>query len=315
MVHGCKSIAYNNIPKCDILVPVSDTAKESYGNELDNMNVNVIHNVMEVSKPKKILKLISATRLTSEKGGERIKELAKQLKNAGIPFVWYVFSNSILNKNKKEFDGIVEMPATLDISSWINECDYLVQLSDTESFGYSIVESLMLGVPVLVTPLKVLDEIGFKNNVNGFILPFDMKNIDINKIYNSELKFEYKIDNKIIANKWIDLIGESKPFIKYIYEEVKMKIKALKQFTDIEKNELIFVNDVYETSEDRAKLIVSKGYAVKTDEPINVEWQKQIVKEEKINEEKPKEVIEEAIPKVKVEKATIKKAVKKNAKK
>lgn len=316
MVHGCKSIAYNNIPKCDILVPVSDTAKESYGNELDNMNVKVIQNVMKVEKPKKILKLISATRLTSEKGGNRIIELASQLEAANISFIWYVFSNSSLSKKDKIVNGIIQMPPTLDISSWIKECDYLVQLSDTESFGYSIVESLMLGVPVIVTPLKVLDEIGFKDGVNGFIVPFDMNDIDINKIYKSDLKFEYKYDNKVIANKWLNIIGEPKPFVKYKYMEVFMKVKALKNYTDTLLDKKIKQGDVYETTEERAKLIIAKKFGKATDEPINVEWQKEEVKAEVKEVVAREEIVEVAVPEVKKEKATAKrKVVNKNAKK
>lgn len=45
-----------------------------------------------------------------------------------------------------------------------------------------------------------------------------------------------------------------------------MKIKATKTYRDIHENRLIASGEVYDTTEDRAKLIVSKGYAVKVEE-------------------------------------------------
>lgn len=299
MVHGCKSIAYSNISECDTLVPVSDTARISFGNELKDFNTKVIWNPMLVERPKKILKLISATRLTAEKGGQRMLELARLLKASGIPFIWYVFSNRDLKKKlkKEDFNGIVEMPPTLNISSWIKECDYLVQLSDTESFGYSIVESLMLGVPVITTPLDVLSEIGVKDGVNGWVVPFDMKNIDVGKIYNSDLKFEYKYDNKSIANEWKEVLGEPKPFVKYIFKEVKMKIKALRSNVTLTvENIKTKKGEIYEVSSDRAALIVAAGYA----EYVKEEKKEDAKKEIKVEVAKPQEE--------KVEKATVKKA-------
>ena len=45
------------------------------------------YNPITIDKPKKVLYLISATRLTAEKGKNRILKLAKALDDAGIPYV------------------------------------------------------------------------------------------------------------------------------------------------------------------------------------------------------------------------------------
>lgn len=45
-----------------------------------------------------------------------------------------------------------------------------------------------------------------------------------------------------------------------------MKIKAIKPYRDLHENRLIAVNDVYDTIDERAKLIVSKGYAIYQEE-------------------------------------------------
>lgn len=39
-------------------------------------------------------------------------------------------------------------------------------------------------------------------------------------------------------------------------------IKAIKRYYDKEKGRDVYINDIYETSDERAKLIVSNGYAV-----------------------------------------------------
>jgi glycosyltransferase involved in cell wall biosynthesis len=45
------------------------------------------------------------------------------------------------------------MTPRLDIRDYIADADYLVQLSDTEAWSYSVLESLSLGTPVITTPI------------------------------------------------------------------------------------------------------------------------------------------------------------------
>ena len=60
--------------------------------------------------------------------------------------------------------------------------------------GYcqSVVEAELLGVPVIVTDCPVFKEIGIRDGENGFVLNFDLSNLDCKKIYETKLKFEYK---------------------------------------------------------------------------------------------------------------------------
>lgn len=50
-------------------------------------NVGVCYNPITIEKPKRVLKLISATRLTKEKGKERMIKLANLLVENEIPFI------------------------------------------------------------------------------------------------------------------------------------------------------------------------------------------------------------------------------------
>lgn len=138
--------------------------KDGYG--VDSI---VIPNLIEVSKKTKLLRLCSATRLTSEKGFERMKLLCDLFEKYNIPYTWDVYTNKALNNYKNMF--IKE--SMVNVSSIYSNYDYVVQLSTSESFCFTMYESLMENVPVLVTPFpNALEEI--KNGKNGYILPFDM---------------------------------------------------------------------------------------------------------------------------------------------
>lgn len=230
-----------------------------------------------------------------------MKILAKTLKANNIPYIWYVFSNKEVDK-----DLFTQMNPVTNIKDYIIDCDYLVQLSNSESFCYSVVESLELGVPVIVTPIPVYDELNIIEDKHRITLNFDMSNIDINKILNNKYAFKYNYDNESIRTKWINVLGTSKPFVKYNYEgENFMKIKMLKNgITLVAENIKPKKDDIVEVTEERAKVICNAGYAVVVEEPI-AEAKKEI-KEEKKAEAK-EEVVEVAMPKEEVEVAKVKK--------
>ena len=89
----------------------------------------------------------------------------------------------------------------------IKNADYLVQLSDSEGYCYSVVESLCLGTPVVVTNMPVISEIGVKHGKNGFIVDFDLHDLDVNKLYESELTFKYTPP----TSDWTELFYQSEP--------------------------------------------------------------------------------------------------------
>lgn len=83
------------------------------------------------------------------------------------------------------------MTPKMNIIDYIANADYLVQLSDNEGYCYSVIEALTAGVPVLITPCPVFEELQIKNKEHGYILPFDMKNLPIEDIYNHIPKVKY----------------------------------------------------------------------------------------------------------------------------
>ena len=206
---------------------------------------------MAMDKPKRVLNLISATRLTKEKGKNRMIKLMEKLDAADIPYIWTIFTddtNVIKNPN------VIYMKPRLDIINFINNADYLVQLSDNEGYCYSIVEALTCGTPVICTKCPVFKEIGLKDRENCFLLDFDMNNIPIEDIYNTYLDFTYepKKDN------WDKLLIPGKTTYN---PNKKVKIKIIKAYYDTELQEDKKPQDIVETNMVRAELIVSMGYA------------------------------------------------------
>jgi glycosyltransferase involved in cell wall biosynthesis len=159
--------------------------------EITGHDIELIYNPVVIDKPKvkklEGINLISATRLTSEKGGDRICKLARALDLAGVNYHWKIYTNKKFLCNSK---NVEVLPQQLDLRKEVAESSYLVQLSSCESFGLSVCESLILGTPVIVTDLEAFHEIGV-NDSNGIFIDLEMKNIPIDKMLKGKEKFSY----------------------------------------------------------------------------------------------------------------------------
>lgn len=247
--------------------------------EVTGYNTELVYNPIEIDEPKKVLNLISATRLTAEKGKNRIKKLSKMLDKANIPYIWTIFTDDI---NAIDNPNIAYMKPRLDIINYIANADYLVQLSDNEGYCYSVVEALSVGTPVIVTDVPVFKEIGVNKN-NGFILDFDLSNVSIEEIYKGLPKFEYKP----IKDNWENILEKGKSTYK---EELKMKVKVkcIKNYVDMQLNKTVTTNDdPFIVNSVRAEELVDAGVCEiveKLEEP------KVVDAEVEFHEEEPKEL-------------------------
>ena len=148
------------------------------------------YNPFMPDKPHKKLKLISATRLSVEKGGNRMIKLGEALDKLGVDYEWDIYSNRGINQ---KLSPHMHLKSTkLNIIDDIAQADFLVQLSDNEGYCYSIVEALNLGVPVVVTPIPVFKEIGL-DDTNSITLEFDCSNVMAvaEQIANKNFFFKY----------------------------------------------------------------------------------------------------------------------------
>ena len=246
IAHGdykAMGIRPNTHPKITKYLGVSQQVCNTF-KEVTGHDTQLVYNPIEIEKPKKVLNLISATRLTKEKGKDRIKKLAQILDNAGIPYIWTIYTDDI---NAISNPNIIYRKPRLDIIDFVANADYLVQLSDNEGYCYSVVEALMVGTPVIVTDCPVFREIGV-NETNGFILDFNLSKVPVKEIYKGLPKFKYKPKQ----DNWKEILAEGKS--TYAEEKHKMvKVKAISNYYDIQLNRSVKINEVYEVTMERAE--------------------------------------------------------------
>lgn len=185
-------------PKIKEYICITDYLMDSVKRITGNKNLRLSYNPLTIDDAgEKPLTLLSATRLSAIKGKDRMQKLATALDNAGVKYIWIVFTN---DTEAIESPNVVFLPPRLDIGRWFNLADYVVQLSDTEACSYTIAEALFRNTPIISTPLPYLGEIGVKDGKNAYIMEFDCSNIpDIVKRIHKIPKFEFK--------KWEDDYG------------------------------------------------------------------------------------------------------------
>jgi glycosyltransferase involved in cell wall biosynthesis len=219
--------------------------------ELTNKNAELIYNPIYLDSYKKEkyndnkIHLISATRLTREKGLERMKKLASILEKNKIDYIWEVYTNK-----KRELIGnnVVYKKHKLDIINEIAKADYLVQLSDCEAFCYSVVEALTVGTKVICTDLPVYKELGL-NKENAIIYDLNMKNVNI-----EDIKKEYKFKYNPPKENWSKYLSMKK---NYNPNEL-VEVKVIKDYTDMELNKKLKKDDIEKMTKQRASYLEAK---------------------------------------------------------
>ena len=232
---------------------VCDTYEEVTGH-----STQLVYEPVIVPQPRKILHLVTASRLTREKGAGRMQILMDAFERAGILYDWKIFTdmhpgNTDINV---ENPRVIWKKPTLSVIDHVADADYLVQLSDNEGFCLSVIEALTVGTPVIVTDCPVFRELGVKDGVNGFILPFDMSEIPLEKIAKGVKKFTYKAPEDL----WEDalLSGPS----TYLEEmQIQITLECTRMFWDMEENRMRNEGEIFTTNKPRADAILATGWA------------------------------------------------------
>lgn len=171
---------------------VKEGFEEVTGLKCDQIIYNLLDNEIKLdAKPKnKVLNLITCSRLSGEKGFKRMLQFAELLKKNKVNYVWNVYGAINTSYQKqivntfKDHKEVVFHGVTRESFKEINKADYLVQLSDTEGFAYSVYEAMQVKTPCIITPFASGNE-QITHGVNGYIVPFDMKEINLKEILNN----------------------------------------------------------------------------------------------------------------------------------
>ena len=263
---------------------ICDKTKEKFG-----VDCELCYNPLVLEPKEKRITIVSATRLSAIKGGKRMKALAEALDLAGVNYVWYVFTD---DDDCIHSNNVIFLKPRLDVYKWIEEADYLVQLSDTEALSYSINEALAYGTKVIVTPLPYLDELGVENNKNALILDFDLKNLnDIVKNIKNVFRASWNAPEDIYYKYLVQS--------KSNYEETKANMKKIRvkvKFADMKHNNILRkVGEEFIEDGVRADDLISRGFAILVEE---IKEKKDEIEVEVKEEKKEKAVKEKAVKKV-----------------
>ena len=220
----------------DCVVTVSKTICQQLENSFSDLKskVKTIYNVIDkdsvLDKAKdnykldlsKQLNLVTVARVCKDKGFSRMLVLAKDLKDAGVDFKWYVigdnFNKDEANEIKASFeefkDNFVWLGFLSNPHNIVKQCDYSVLLSSNETWGLVLTEAMCLGVPCISTDFEVAFE-QIRDKDNGIILSrtdLDSYKDRISEIVNNKNKYkqaigEFVYDNDSVLNDWNELLN------------------------------------------------------------------------------------------------------------
>ena len=243
-------------PKITRYLCVSKSAGKEW-EELTGYKCEHCRNPLEITQEEKkdALFLISATRLTPEKGKKRMITLAKELEKAGVNFLWFIFTN---DTNAIESPNIIYCKPRLNIRPFIASIKgkgYGVQLSDCEGDCYFTRECEALGVPLLCTPVPSFKEQGLVDGKNCYYIPFNVEEID-NKLIDKIVNKIPSYDPYINEDKWDKVLVKGKSTYKQDMKKLVL-VKCIRTYDDMQLNKRISITDEpYKVNKIRAEELI-----------------------------------------------------------
>lgn len=255
----CKVLIYPGFKYIGVSQYVCDTFKE-----LTGISAELIYNPVAIDNPhvkKKTDKIhfVCATRLSGEKGGWRIDKFAELCDKKGLDYDLVVFTNrtnySKDNRRIKfQSPNVIVKSPKLDIAKELQEATYVLQFSDDEAYGYTPVESAILGTPPIITDLPVFEELGFVHGKNCIKVDKWLENVDFDLIKKGIPPFKYK-PPKSNWDKYLDNNSNYDP-------NELIEVKALKKIHLIAENKHIKKGNTTKLPRVRASELEAKGYVI-----------------------------------------------------
>jgi len=246
-------------PKLTHYIAVSKYARDklnAVGESLGKkINAEICYNPLTIEEPKKVIRLISATRLDDKvKGGNRTLDLIKALdeyaERNNRQYLWTIFTNQ--TQLRINSPNVCLMQKRIDIRPFIADSDYLVQLSnDMETYCYSINEALSYGVPVVTTPLTVIKELHLSSDMY-IECAYDMRNVKdvVQQIFEKKhKKFSYSPP----SDRWIEILSNVSS--DYSVDSSNIKVRA----TDAWKRNNIVDKDTLIVPEPGSEWLIDEG--------------------------------------------------------
>lgn len=215
-LHGCLTDMKVKLPKekIDNYISVGKVCKQQLDEQLTGQESILIYNelnskIYELAKNKlpktNKLSLVTVSRISREKGFERMLKISEYLKANKIDYVWDIIGSGYDKKYEESikkqapenwiFHGKLENPFP-----YIKSADFLLQLSDYEAFGFVLLEALVLGTNVITTDYSSASEM--INEKNGYIIKKDLSDFTTDIFKKKEFIHEHKSG----FEKWKELL-------------------------------------------------------------------------------------------------------------
>ncbi len=246
----------------------SEASAEEFMRQNRQFKCGILHNLFNISEPRRCLRIMTASRLSWEKGYDKMKAMAKRLNEKGYPFIWTVFTNDLPNE---EIDGFIFMKPRLNVIDYMKGNDYGFQGSKSESWGNTVTEFLECGVPVIASEWASVRE-QIDDGVNGYILKQDLSNIDdvIDKMYANDLS-GFKYTPKYSIKEWTNAIGDlGGKKDNYIPDKQEgYEVEVLKDsYYSIEQKQCVKGDTLTIGTEARLEFLEKQGYVKRIGELI-----------------------------------------------
>lgn len=252
------------------------------------------YNPLTLEPKQKVVRLVSACRLDDKvKGGERtlklIKALDRYCEEHNRNYIWTIFTNP--TKVQVDSPNVILMRPRLDVRPYLADSDYVLQLSnDMETYCYTINEALGYGVPIVTTPLTILNELPITENEH-IVLDWNCENVDevARQIFEKEVKpFSYTAPE----DNWSNLLEnvkstyEEEKNMKYIVEATDLYAKSNTYDVELSKKKNVkqYIpkqGERWEVNLERKQLLEEKGFIKVIEEVKEIETAKKEVKAEK----------------------------------
>ena len=232
-------------------IAVSQYAADKF-KEQTGKDAKVVYNpivVDKVDKPREIkpLILMSATRLSRNKGKDKIEKLARILDDNKVNYEWYIYTNDL---NAIDNPNIHYRRPTLDITEYMPSADWFVQLSD-EAYCYSTVEANIMGVPCIVIDCPVHKE----TKIQGITLSPDLKDVPIDKIEKGMKVKDYKPPK----DDWGKVLSTDKSTYRKPKDDDKLLLRIGHHYFDLELNRKVDYGEEITVTRARMKVLKKKG--------------------------------------------------------
>jgi len=206
--------------KMDKVVSVSKYNANRLKNELPGVNVDYCYNPIDenevcqlgaepidISRPSGPL-LISVGRFSPEKGYIRLIDCLYRLKRSGLEFHFWLIGDGLLMKELRDKveklelqDRVLFLGLQQNPHKYTSKADVFVCSSFSEGYSTVCAEAIMLGVPIITTPVSGADEI-IKDAGCGMITGMDDESL-----YNA---LETIIRDEGMIKKWKETLSSTR---------------------------------------------------------------------------------------------------------